>query len=1036
MAQNTVVNVIVDSPVHNTLETAVIAADLVETLNGPGPFTVFAPTDSAFDNLPDGVLDALLNDPQGALTDILLYHVLGAQVLSTDLMDGQTAETLNGDDITVTIDNNGVRINDAFVTTADIITDNGVVHVIDAVLIPPVTTVVDVIVNSPDHDTLEAAVIAANLAETLSGDGPFTVFAPTDAAFAALPDGTIEALLSEPEGTLTDILLYHVLGAQVLSTDLVDGQTAMTLNGKDITVTINNDGVFINDAQVTVADITTDNGVVHVIDAVLIPPTTTVVDVIVNSDVHNTLEAAVLAADLAGTLSGDGPFTVFAPTDDAFAALPDGTIDALLAEPEGTLTDILLYHVLGAQVLSTDLVDGQTAMTLNGKDITVTINNDGVFINNAQVTVADITTDNGVVHVIDAVLIPPTTTVVDVIVNSDVHNTLEAAVLAADLAGTLSGDGPFTVFAPTDDAFAALPDGTIDALLAEPEGTLTDILLYHVLGAQVLSTDLVDGQTAMTLNGKDITVTINNDGVFINDAQVTVADITTDNGVVHVIDAVLIPPVTTVADIIINSPDHNTLEATLELAGLTDALREEGPFTVFAPTDAAFAALPQQFLDALTADPQGLLTPILLYHVVGAEALSTDLSDGQTITTVIGADVLVSITNEGIFINDAQVIVADIQADNGVVHVIDTVLTPFAPTVADIIIESPVHNTLEAAVVAAGLDTALSSEGPFTVFAPTDAAFAALPDGTLDALLADPNGLLTDILLYHVLGAEVFSTDLVDGQMATTLNGKDITVSINNNGVFVNDAQVVFADIIASNGVVHVIDAVLIPPATTVVDVIVNSADHNTLEAAVLAADLAGTLSGDGPFTVFAPTDAAFAALPDGTIDALLADPQGLLTEILLYHVVGAEVLSTDLSDGQTAMTLNGQDVTVSISNDGVFINDAQVIVADIVTDNGVVHVIDAVLLPSTSSTGDLSRELASINVYPNPASNLLFVETENLDISDARFIIYDMQGRQQSIRRESNDRFQMDISLLESGMYILEYRSLDKAFQKKFIKQ
>ena len=243
-------------------------------------------------------------------------------------------------------------------------------------------TVVDVVVNSEEHTTLEAAVLAAGLAETLSGDGPFTVFAPTDAAFAALPEGTIDTLLADPTGDLTQILLNHVIGATVLSTDLSDGQTATTLNGTDITVTISDNGVFINDAQVTVADITAENGVVHVIDAILLPPPAkpaSVVDVIVNSEDHTTLEAAVLAAGLVETLSGDGPFTVFAPTDAAFAALPEGTIDTLLADPTGDLTQILLYHVIGATVLSSDLSDGQTATTLNGADITVTINDNGVF---------------------------------------------------------------------------------------------------------------------------------------------------------------------------------------------------------------------------------------------------------------------------------------------------------------------------------------------------------------------------------------------------------------------------------------------------------------------------------------------------------------------------------------------------------------------------------------------------------------------------------------------------------------------------------
>jgi uncharacterized surface protein with fasciclin (FAS1) repeats len=271
-------------------------------------------------------------------------------------------------------------------------------------------SVVDIIVNSADHDTLEAAVVAAELADDLSGPGPFTVFAPTDAAFAALPSGTIETLLSDPTGTLAQILLYHVVAGQALSASLSDGQTITTLQGEDITVTIGMNGVMINGATVVVADITATNGVVHVIDAVLLPPapqpTTTVVDVIVNSDVHNTLEAAVVAAGLVETLSGTGPFTVFAPTDAAFAALPAGTVETLLADPTGTLTQILLYHVVGAQALSTDLTNGQTVVTLQGQSVTVTINAEGVFINNVQVTVADIVTDNGVIHVIDAVLLP------------------------------------------------------------------------------------------------------------------------------------------------------------------------------------------------------------------------------------------------------------------------------------------------------------------------------------------------------------------------------------------------------------------------------------------------------------------------------------------------------------------------------------------------------------------------------------------------------------------------------------------------------
>ena len=283
-------------------------------------------------------------------------------------------------------------------------------------------TVVDIIVNSEDHTLLEAAVLAAGLDGALSAEGPFTVFAPTDAAIGALVTAlgiTAEDLLALPE--LGDILQYHVVAGLAMSTDLSDGQTISTLQGSDVTVTINDDGVFINDAMVTVADIEADNGVVHVIDAVLLPPTpetNTVVDIIVNSEDHTLLEAAVLAAGLDGALSAEGPFTVFAPTDAAIGALVTAlgiTAEDLLALPE--LGDILQYHVVAGLAMSTDLSDGQTFTTLQGSDVTVTINADGVFINDAMVTVADIEADNGVVHVIDAVLLPSTENVVEAQLN-------------------------------------------------------------------------------------------------------------------------------------------------------------------------------------------------------------------------------------------------------------------------------------------------------------------------------------------------------------------------------------------------------------------------------------------------------------------------------------------------------------------------------------------------------------------------------------------------------------------------------------------
>jgi uncharacterized surface protein with fasciclin (FAS1) repeats len=757
-------------------------------------------------------------------------------------------------------------------------------------------TVVDIIVNSPDHNTLEAAVIAAGLADDLSTDGPFTVFAPTDVAFNALPAGLVDELLMDPTGDLADILLYHVVGATALSNSLSDGDVFTTLLGQEISVAISGGNVFINDAQVIVADLIASNGVVHVIDAVLLPELevlpATVVDIIVGSDVHNTLEAAVLAAELADDLSGTGPFTVFAPTDNAFAALPAGLVDELLMDPTGDLADILLYHVVSGSAPSSSLSDGDVFTTLLGQDITVTITGGNVFVNNAQVIIADLMAENGIVHVIDAVLLPELevlpATVVDIIVDSDVHNTLEAAVIAAELADDLSGTGPFTVFAPTDNAFAALPAGLVDELLMDPTGDLADILLYHVVSGSAPSSSLSDGDVFTTLLGQDITVTITGGNVFVNNAQVIIADLMAENGIVHVIDAVLLPELEvlplTVVDIIVNSAVHTTLEAAVIAAELADDLSGVGPFTVFAPTDNAFAALPAGLVDELLMDPTGDLADILLYHVVSGSAPSSSLSDGDVFTTLLGQDITVTITGGNVFVNNAQVIIADLMAENGIVHVIDAVLLPelevLPLTVVDIIVNSAVHTTLETAVIAAGLADDLSGVGPFTVFAPTDDAFAALPAGVLDALLADPTGDLADVLLYHVVGASAPSSSLSNGDVFTTLLGQDITVTITGGNVFINDAQVIIADLMAENGIVHVIDAVLTP------EVGVNEVQANPafLYPNPVSDVVNYSFAGNGRTGNFEITDIAGAivltgsvAMLNGTID-LSALPAGLYT--------------------------------------------------------------------------------------------------------------------------------------------------------------
>lgn len=299
-----------------TLVAAVQAADLVETLQGDGPFTVFAPTDAAFAALPEGTVESLLEDPAGALQDILLYHVLPGEVKAVDVLNsiGAAVEMANGQPAQLTVDGNRVLLANAGFVATDIQTSNGIIHVIDAVMLPPAAdapadeptsdpapeeaapeeltavspvepspatmNIVDTAVAAGDFATLVAAVQAAGLVETLQGEGPFTVFAPTDAAFAALPAGAVDALLQDPTGALTNVLLYHVLPGAVAAADVValDNSAVTTANGDYVVVRVADGVVKINDATVTVTDIETSNGIIHVIDAVLIPPTKDVVE--------------------------------------------------------------------------------------------------------------------------------------------------------------------------------------------------------------------------------------------------------------------------------------------------------------------------------------------------------------------------------------------------------------------------------------------------------------------------------------------------------------------------------------------------------------------------------------------------------------------------------------------------------------------------------------------------------------------------------------------------------------------------------------
>ena len=396
-------------------------------------------------------------------------------------------------------------------------------------------TIVETAVGAGNFNTLVAAVTAAGLAGTLSGPGPFTVFAPTDAAFAKLPAGTIEALLQDPTGQLTDILLYHVVAGKVMAADVVNLTSATSVSGRIIPIEVK-DGVKVAGANVVVTDIVCSNGVIHVIDTVMLPPAA-------KYSVSDKGVAGFVTALYNGLL-GRNPdvdgLNAWAGWLDSGAKAADTTVLGILSssEAQGMISGYsdemfiryLYSGLFGRNPASSEIAAWKAPLSagVSRMDVAKQFTRSTEFILLcSKYGVAPFKTD--------LATIPVTA------VNAGTFNTLVAAVTAAGLADTLSGKGPFTVFAPTDAAFAKLPAGTVETLLQDPTGQLKNILLYHVVAGKVMAADVVSLTSAPTVFGKNVSVMVKDGKVYIDGAQVIVTDILASNGVIHVIDSVILP---------------------------------------------------------------------------------------------------------------------------------------------------------------------------------------------------------------------------------------------------------------------------------------------------------------------------------------------------------------------------------------------------------------------------------------------------------------------------------------------------------------
>jgi len=625
----------------------------------------------------------------------------------------------------------------------------------------------------------------------------------------------------------------------------------------------------------------------------------TIVDIASGSEDFSILVDLVVKAGLAETLSGEGPFTVFAPTNAAFLSVVESVDDLTEIDP-AIIATVLTYHVVPGTYLSSDITDGLLLTTVQGETIEFGVSDSAITVNEEVIGPADIAASNGVIHVIDGVMFPK------------------------------------VLLTPTDPSVEPEAPAPVEPAPAPVEPAPAPV-------------------------------------TPVNNPAGTPASEATD------------PSAGTIVELASGAaPEFSTLVELVVLAGLAETLSGPGPFTVFAPTDAAFAGViqDQDNLDLAA------VAEILTYHVVPGTYLSSDITDGLLLTTVQGETIEFAVSESGITVNEEKIGPANVKASNGVIHVIDGVLIPKAvltpaeeveepaaepapapaediATIVEIAVgAAPELSTLVDLVVLANLVDVLSGPDPFTVFAPSNSAFAEVIVD-IDALEQLDPDIITEILTYHVVPGTIAAADITDGLLLTTVQGETIEFRVSDGVATVNDEGILFTDIPASNGVVHIISGVMFPksvlvevaeeeatadePEPTIVDLAVSDADLSILVGLVSGADLVPTLSGEGPFTVFAPVNAAFFELLSTLgVDATQLDTldPSVLAGVLTYHVVSGTILASDITDGLTLPTVQGGSITFAVTDAGVTVNGEQIIAADLAGSNGVVHKIDGVLIP------------------------------------------------------------------------------------------
>ncbi|XP_017273692.1 periostin [Kryptolebias marmoratus] len=510
----------------------------------------------------------------------------------------------------------------------------------------------------------------SNLKEEIKGKGSFTLFAPSNDAWDELDTSVKSALENNPNTDLYDSLHYHMVNQRLMTKDMKNDMTFTSMHN-DLEIYINhysNGVVTVNCARIIHGNQVAKNGVVHIIDRVISSVSGTIKDYLENDEDLSTFTDAAFASEVMDKLGEPGHYTLFVPTNDAFDKLSPGYMESI-TENQAVIKALVNNHLLNSIQCAEAIMAGTVYETAEGSTIEIGCDGDSLTVNGIKMVLKkDIVTSNGVIHLIDQVLVPNSAKEVKELMG-DSQREFSKFIRETDLSSALGLKTEYTLLAPLNTVFT-------DKVISD-KSLLRLILENHLLKLKITLSELFNGQLLETLSGKTLRVFIYRTAVCIENACMVRGSKEGRNGALHLMKSLIRPAEKTIYELLTADGRFKIFLELMEAAGLEDLLKQEGSYTVFAPTDDAFEGLNEEDLALLKSD-QNVLRNILLYHFSDGVFINGGLEQRVTnlLKSMQGSNLQVKSVNNSIFVNSMDVADSDMMATNGVIHAVENVLYP------------------------------------------------------------------------------------------------------------------------------------------------------------------------------------------------------------------------------------------------------------------------------------------------------------------------------------------------------------------------